>query len=79
MDKNIFLSLINAKGEQQKELFEQACNVRTQYCGNKVALRAVIEISNFCECNCLYCGMRKNNSQLKRNKLDIDSILILLV
>ncbi|CUU50885.1 radical SAM protein [Clostridium beijerinckii] len=74
MDKNIFLSLINAKGEQQKELFEQACNVRTQYCGNKVALRAVIEISNFCECNCLYCGMRKNNSQLKRNKLDIDSI-----
>ncbi|MCC6550993.1 MAG: [FeFe] hydrogenase H-cluster radical SAM maturase HydE [Ignavibacteriaceae bacterium] len=48
------------------DLFETARQVRKQHCGDVVYLRGLIEISNQCSCNCLYCGLRHSNENLSR-------------
>lgn len=53
-------------------LFKTADEVREKYVGNEVHLRGLIEFSNICKCNCKYCGLRKDNSELERYRLKID-------
>lgn len=55
-----------ATGARQEELHERArCLTRERF-GNRVFVRAVVEVSNFCRENCSYCGMRRDNRGLKR-------------
>ena len=57
------------------ELFSAADEVRKKYVGDEVHLRALIEFSNFCRCNCAYCGIRVENSHIERYRLDKNQIL----
>lgn len=57
------------------ELFRAADEVRKKYVGDEVHLRALIEFSNYCRCNCAYCGIRAENSHVERYRLDKDKIL----
>lgn len=41
--------LLCAEGDLQQELFEQARNIRRDRGADKVLLRGVIEISNYCQ------------------------------
>lgn len=43
--------------------------------GNKIFIRALIEITNCCQNDCFYCGIRKSNTAVKRYYLDKESIL----
>lgn len=43
--------------------------------GNKVFIRGLIEISNICKNDCLYCGIRASNSDCSRYRLTRDEIL----
>jgi biotin synthase len=43
--------------------------------GNDIFLRGIIEFSNYCERNCLYCGLRKGNSGLSRYRMTEDEII----
>jgi biotin synthase len=61
--------LLTVSGAEKERLFERARETRYQYFGDNLQLRAVIEISNYCDCNCCYCGMRKDNRELSRNRL----------
>lgn len=56
-------------------LFKKADDVRKQYCGNEVYLRGIIEFSNYCEQDCLYCGLRKSNESLERYRMSKEEIL----
>lgn len=56
-------------------LFAQAREVAHQTYGNKIFMRGLIEISNYCKNNCLYCGIRRSNVQTARYRLDHDAIL----
>lgn len=58
-----------------KELFELADNIRKQYVKDEVHLRGLIEISNICKNNCLYCGIRAQNSSCKRYRLEKEEII----
>ncbi len=58
-----------ANEENQSELFRQADAVRKQYVGDEVHLRGLIEFSNICRNNCLYCGIRKGNSSVCRYRM----------
>lgn len=40
-----------------------------------ILLRGLIEFSNFCDRNCLYCGIRKENDDVERYRLDKNQIL----
>lgn len=56
------------------ELFQAADSVRREFVGNEVHLRALIEFSNYCRCNCRYCGIRAENNLVERYRLEKSEI-----
>lgn len=50
-------------------LLAAADRVRQQFVGDGVYLRALIEFSNYCKNNCLYCGIRAGNARVHRYRL----------
>ncbi len=58
-----------------KKLFEKAYKTKLKYVKNKVYFRGIIEFSNICEKNCYYCGIRKDNKEVKRYFMTEDEIL----
>ncbi len=55
--------------DAQALLAKRACEVRSQIYGNKVFIRGLIEIGNFCKNDCLYCGIRRSNRNCERYRL----------
>jgi biotin synthase len=58
-----------------QELYAWADAVRTQYVGDAVHLRGLIEISSHCRRQCMYCGLRRGNSNLTRYRMTREEIL----
>jgi biotin synthase len=56
-------------------LFQEAAAARNREAKPVVHLRAVIEFTNLCHRNCLYCGMRMANKGLERYEMGGDDIL----
>lgn len=56
-------------------LFEVADRVRAKYVGDEVHLRGLIEFSNYCKQNCLYCGFRYDNKNVTRYRLSEEQII----
>lgn len=56
-------------------LFSQADKVRKEHYGNEVYIRGLIEISNYCKNDCLYCGIRRSNKNAVRYRLTEEEIL----
>ncbi len=57
------------------ELFSTSDKVRRRYYGTDVYLRGLIEFTNYCKNNCLYCGIRADNRKAVRYRLDKEKIL----
>ncbi|MCI1945454.1 [FeFe] hydrogenase H-cluster radical SAM maturase HydE [Clostridium luticellarii] len=58
-----------------EELFKAADRVRKKYVGDDVHLRGLIEFSNICKRNCMYCGLRRDNKNIKRYRIQPDEII----
>ena len=43
--------------------------------GNKIYIRGLIELSNFCRNDCYYCGIRRSNRKAQRYRLEKEEIL----
>jgi biotin synthase len=69
------IRLLNCEGEDRTLLFKTSADVKKKYIGNKVWFRGLIEFSNICSKDCLYCGIRKGNKNLVRYNLDDEEIL----
>ena len=54
---------------------EKAVAARQSVYGTAVYIRGLIEISNICRNNCLYCGIRSGNAQCSRYRLSEEEIL----
>lgn len=54
---------------------EKAIRIRREIYGDDVYIRGLIEISNICKNDCLYCGIRHSNKNCDRYRLDINDIL----
>ncbi len=54
---------------------ELAACVRDEIYGKKVYIRGLIEFTNYCKNNCLYCGIRAGNAKAERYRLMPDEIL----
>ena len=67
--------LLSAEGEERQQLFQRAQLVKLQTVGNKVYFRGLIEFSNKCGKDCLYCGIRKSNNKVVRYELSDQDIL----
>lgn len=55
--------------ESAEYLADEAVRLRRQIYGSEVFTRGLLEISNHCKNNCLYCGIRRDNKNLKRYRL----------
>lgn len=80
LKKNIFskdeiIYLLQAEGNELKFLFEHSASIKEQYCGNKVYLRGLIELTNICAKDCLYCGIRKSNKIVQRYNLTDEEVI----
>lgn len=73
-DEIVYLLSLNDKEDLQL-LYKRADEVRAQYCGDEVHLRGIIEISNFCEQNCVYCGLRQDNNDLPRYRMTPEEVI----
>ena len=69
------ITLLLHDNESVQQLFAAADRVRSQYVGDQVHLRGLIEFSNVCKMNCYYCGLRKDNTKVKRYWLTPDMII----
>ena len=56
------------------KILKEADKIRHQYVGDGVHLRGLIEFSNICQNNCCYCGLRRDNKNITRYRLDEDTI-----
>jgi biotin synthase len=76
LDKDDIISLLQVEDRNEIILlYQKADEVRKEYCGDEVHLRGIIEFSNYCEQDCLYCGLRKSNYSLTRYRMSKDEIL----
>lgn len=69
------VALLSANTKQMQALLYAADKVRRRGVGDTVHLRAIIEFSNYCRKNCLYCGLRRDNRSLTRYRLSEQQIL----
>jgi biotin synthase len=69
------ISLLESQGEERTLLFNRSAETKEKYIGKKVWFRGLIEFSNICSKDCLYCGIRKGNKNLERYSLSDDEIL----
>ena len=61
--------------EAADELRRLAVETRKKHYGNSVYIRGLIEISNICKNDCLYCGIRRSNRDCERYRLTKEQIL----
>ncbi len=52
-----------------------AVEISKQYFGNKIYIRGLVEFTNICKNDCLYCGLRRSNCKIERYRLGKDEIL----
>lgn len=59
----------------QEKLLREADKVRHDNVGDEVHLRGLIEFSNICRNNCMYCGIRRDNKLLQRYRMSEDELI----
>jgi biotin synthase len=69
------VSLLNAEGQDKTKLFSRSSEIKKHYVGNKVYFRGLVELSNICSKNCLYCGIRAGNSKPERYMVTEEEVL----
>lgn len=75
-EKDELVYLLEHLNRQSQELLFGYANLRrTEYYDDRVYMRGLIEFSNFCRCNCRYCGIRRDNLTVQRYRLSPDEIL----
>ena len=65
----------NRTQESADRLRELAVSARREVYGNSVYIRGLIEISNICKNDCIYCGIRCSNKDCERYRLTKEDIL----
>lgn len=74
-DRSDILAMLQCNEEEAPLLYRRAAAVRDRYVGNHVYLRGLIEYSNICGKNCLYCGVRSDNVKIERYTMSREEVL----
>lgn len=76
LKKDELLYLFNLKNGPEPDLFFKTANfLRHKFLKNSCCVHGIIEISNFCQRACAYCGISKNNHALERYRMSKAEIL----
>lgn len=73
-DELLYL-LDNITLKEQEYLCEKANEIRVENYSNKVYMRGLIEFTNYCKKDCVYCGIRRSNKNADRYRLTFDQIM----
>lgn len=69
------VALLESDDAEAQELFAVADAIRRGYVGDEIHLRGIIEFSNYCRRDCLYCGLRRSNRPLVRYRMPLEEIV----
>ncbi len=58
-----------------ESIFDIAKKIKEKVFGSSVYLRAIVEVSNICDKNCFYCGIRRGNKRIKRYRITVEEII----
>jgi biotin synthase len=75
LDRSDILELLRCNDEDATLLCRTAASIRNKYVGSVVYLRGLIEYSNTCGKNCLYCGIRRDNQKIERYTLSNEEVI----
>ena len=76
LDRDGLIAAIECKDPAFNEaLRQEAFRTKLAHVGTDVYLRGLIEISNICRKNCLYCGIRRDNTACTRYELSDGEVL----
>jgi biotin synthase len=76
LEANELLVLLNNMTDEDKQyLIERAHETRMKIYGDRVFMRGLIEFTNYCKRNCIYCGIRAGNKLADRYRLSLEDIL----
>lgn len=56
-------------------LRQNAVRTAREQFGLGIYIRGLIELSSYCYCDCLYCGLRRSNRSAERYRLSIDEVM----
>lgn len=74
--KENIIELLEEKDQNRvQQLYDDAFRTKIENVGNKVYLRGLVEITNICRKNCLYCGIRRDNPSNDRYEIDIEDVI----
>jgi biotin synthase len=69
------VQMLRSRGEEHAALLALAGEIKREQVGNKVYLRGLVEYSNRCAKNCLYCGIRGGNRRVRRYTMDDEEVI----
>lgn len=75
LSKEEIVDLLSSVGEKQKELRNHSREIREYHCKNKVYVRGVLELSNYCKCNCSFCGNAAYVKNICRYRVSYEDII----
>ena len=73
--KEELIRLLSADRKESELIFRKARIVKKEHVGNKVYFRGLIEYSNYCSKNCLYCGIRSGYKRQGRYELTTQEVI----
>jgi biotin synthase len=75
LSRNEMLTVLDAEGDDLELLYSTANHVRKERLDNACCVHGIIEFSNHCQNDCLYCGIRCGNERLRRYRMTEEQIL----
>lgn len=73
LDRDAIVTLLTTAPAE--DLYRQADRVRHDAIGDDVHLRGLIEFSNFCRNDCMYCGIRRSNRHVQRYRMTDEELV----
>lgn len=61
--------------EKLNNLHKKANSLRAKHIQNACCVHGIIEFSNYCQNDCNYCGINKNNKNIKRYRMSPEEII----
>ncbi|HOY64523.1 MAG TPA: radical SAM protein, partial [bacterium] len=67
--------LVSSDAERCERLRRTADDARKTCVGDEVHIRGLLEISNHCRRDCMYCGLRRGNKKVPRYRMSDEEII----
>lgn len=75
LTKDEIIYLLKTEGLEREALYREAEITRKTYIRDFICVHGIIEFSNHCRNSCNYCGLRNENSGIKRYRMEPDEVI----